>query len=373
MADMLWNEIVVKGNEKDLQIFLEALKPSKKHKHIKFCQTLIPMPKELRYTKFPITLVSQEMFDTQKKVPYDMNITTRISDLLTIEYGYNNWYDWQEGNWGVGKGDSSGRVECISTNEEITLTFDTPWGKEPDKALFTISKKYPTLEFRHANELSVNIYKNGKVIPENDTQISDMAIPQQEGVIHRFKMTIDITAKNEIEGRKFLANDIHGVSMGDILNSQKWELEIDTEYKDSIIPVYSTLRHQYPDAGQMVQWDNGSESFIGGYDPETQYWFAQGDENVGGSKEEDEIVWTPLLDLKSLAGPTNPDGSRVEVIAWADPIVENNGECPKCGDTDLEHADPIQDDGNVIYRYWVCKSCGHEFRQTFVLTEISNN
>lgn len=46
---------------------------------------------------------------------------------------------------------------------------------------------------------------------------------QQERVF-RFNMSIDITAVDEVEARKFLANDINGIAQCEILDAQKWEI-----------------------------------------------------------------------------------------------------------------------------------------------------
>ena len=69
--------------------------------------------------------------------------------------------------------------------------------------------------------------------------------------------------------------------------------------------IYSTKDGDYPIGADMVLWqEDGCDTWIGGYNPESGRWWAQGDENyVSGEKLSDpqngEIFWCYLESLKS--------------------------------------------------------------------------
>jgi hypothetical protein len=111
---------------------------------------IIPMPEELRGTKAPATIVTQEEYDNFKPSKDEelfgigKPITQEMSDKFRREYGFDNWYDWAIRNWGV-KWDSN--CEEVNTDDsgEVRFTFDTPWGP-PTEIYHRLTEIFPKLD-----------------------------------------------------------------------------------------------------------------------------------------------------------------------------------------------------------------------------------
>lgn len=75
-------------------------------------EILVPMPEELK--------------DTIAPCPSD--------EELEKKYGASNWYDWSIKNWGCKWNASFVDIEEVGDDDEVRLTFETPW-TTPDKWL----------------------------------------------------------------------------------------------------------------------------------------------------------------------------------------------------------------------------------------------
>jgi hypothetical protein len=66
---------------------------------------------------------------------------------LIEKFGSDNWYDWRVQNWGCKWDiDENQGKPAHSSAESIGFEFQTPWGP-PEKAIYTLSLKFPTLTF----------------------------------------------------------------------------------------------------------------------------------------------------------------------------------------------------------------------------------
>ena len=110
---------------------------------------IIPMPDELQGTCSPTRIVSQEEYDNfklskdEKFFGVGKPITQEMSDKFNKEYGYDNWYDWTNANWGTKWG-----VDCpdvhIGDFGEVRYNFDTAWSP-PQPIYDALTELFPKL------------------------------------------------------------------------------------------------------------------------------------------------------------------------------------------------------------------------------------
>ena len=125
------NEIrimAVDGGETELQRFVDFVKSD----DVSFSfSKIIPLPSELEGTRSPTKIVSQAEYDDwdDENTPIGIGkpITQEMSDKLTKEYGYDNWYDWTIDKWGTKW--NSYNCEIVEHEDDyVVYTFDTAWG-----------------------------------------------------------------------------------------------------------------------------------------------------------------------------------------------------------------------------------------------------
>lgn len=116
---------------------------------------LYPMPKELKDTSSPSTVVSDKDYQKEiakireenknnKALERSLPITKSMQDNLIAKYGTDNWYDWQVQKWGT-KWDVT--AELVSDDEGfLEYEFDSAWSP-PTAWLEKVAKDYPLLQF----------------------------------------------------------------------------------------------------------------------------------------------------------------------------------------------------------------------------------
>ena len=108
---------------------------------------VIPMPEELKGTSSPSTIVTQEEYDSwvdDTNYGIGKPITQEMSDRFKKEYGYDNWYDWTNANWGTKWETDCEEVE-IHDDGLVRYNFDTAWG--PPEPIYDVLKElFPKLE-----------------------------------------------------------------------------------------------------------------------------------------------------------------------------------------------------------------------------------
>ena len=69
-----------------------------------------------------------------------------MSDRLKSEYGYDNWYDWRNNNWGT-KWDINTEVHVDDLYDEgCTLIFQTAWSP-PEPIIEKLQEMFPDITF----------------------------------------------------------------------------------------------------------------------------------------------------------------------------------------------------------------------------------
>lgn len=149
MADYIENIITITGNTKDLDKIESSGFDFDK---------IFPTPKELSQKDKKGEEICQKNNPTKKEI--------KLKELWEKKFGYDNWYHWQQENWGVKCGASS--ISMSRSDKKLVIECVTPW-QSPNNFLKALSKKYPlidinlvwTPENRDYEELA---FKNGECV-----------------------------------------------------------------------------------------------------------------------------------------------------------------------------------------------------------------
>ena len=157
MPNHITNILTITGEEAEVQKCLAETK-TEIEGYVRFIDfnTFIPIPKELEGTTSPTKILSQEEYDKQeariahnelteieKQWGVSRGITQAMSDEFMEEFDADNWYDWQIHNWGT----KWNAYDQIFNEASKVITFDTAWST-PQRAMYHLSTKYPTLRFK---------------------------------------------------------------------------------------------------------------------------------------------------------------------------------------------------------------------------------
>ena len=143
MPNWCMNEVRVNGNEKDLTKFKDLVKSETEPFSF---QSVIPMPNELKGTRSPAYIISQEEYDSwvdDTNLGVGKPITLEMSNRFEREYGFDNWYDWQTTNWGT-KWDVSD-VEMEDSISWVDYKFETAWSP-PEGIYNELTKLFTTVD-----------------------------------------------------------------------------------------------------------------------------------------------------------------------------------------------------------------------------------
>ena len=145
MPNWCQNEVSVYANDKGkAEAFVDFVRDGENYFSF---DRVIPMPEELKGTSSPSTIVTQEEYDSwvdDTNYGIGKPITQEMSDRFKKEYGYDNWYDWTNTNWGT-KWDTDCEEVEIHDDGLVRYNFDTAWG--PPEPIYDVLKElFPKLE-----------------------------------------------------------------------------------------------------------------------------------------------------------------------------------------------------------------------------------
>lgn len=122
--------------------------------------TFFPMPEELLNTSSPVIIQTQSEIDAiwakynkdkaegrltkwelDEGKPWVLGITRETSDTLVQKYGFNNWYDWANHNWGTKWG-----IYGVGKWNENSISFSSAWSPA-NKMIQKLSTLFPDLSF----------------------------------------------------------------------------------------------------------------------------------------------------------------------------------------------------------------------------------
>ena len=120
---------------------------------VKNFNKIIPMPQELKGTRSPIKIISDQEYQEQeskiekgelsqeeKMFGISRNLTQKLHNEYMINYGADNWYDWSCNNWGT----KWNACETISKKNYIQYT--TAWSS-PLPIIAKLSELFPNVYF----------------------------------------------------------------------------------------------------------------------------------------------------------------------------------------------------------------------------------
>jgi hypothetical protein len=158
------NTLTVFGPSADLKRFVDGIvKIGDGHlmRHgsqpVKILESYYPIPEELRETStvycteephpnWAVMLAAGSL--TQRE--YDELVANNAENWRNRQeniarYGYGDWYDWANINWGTKWGDYDGFIRLVE-DDEVKIVFTSAWSP-PVQGLAYVSGMFPTLSF----------------------------------------------------------------------------------------------------------------------------------------------------------------------------------------------------------------------------------
>lgn len=178
MPNWCHNTIDIYGEHEELKKFQEACQVKDKETGEAFVSLnhLFPCPEELLNTT--AGWFGEEEKQTELVIKQKSNLE---------KYGYKDWYDWANGEWGTKWGARDVWLGELSPGETfITGTYDTAWSPA-DGLIKQISALFPTLLFSVVSTeesdafVCYSIFKEGKLkaedgeVPEIPSEIAKLA------------------------------------------------------------------------------------------------------------------------------------------------------------------------------------------------------
>jgi len=195
MPNHVTTEVKIDGTQKEIDKFFKLIKTNYEGEDIFDFDNILPMPEELRGTRSPMKIISEEEYEKQEKevalitrqiaekkeagieltkeekakedFGFSRNLTQELSDKYLKEFGADNWYDWRIKHWGTKWGAYDANFG------DDWLTFQTAWS-HPTVIMLLLGQKFPKLRFeiRFADEdfgynLAEYVIEGGNVIEEN--------------------------------------------------------------------------------------------------------------------------------------------------------------------------------------------------------------
>ncbi len=147
------NSLTIKGDAKSMHEFYEFVGPLEQNFSM---QNLCPIPKEIENTISPIGFRPEGTKEVKLASGQIMQLKVNRfnqteqeyiehNKYLNKKYGYDNWYDWCNSNWGC-KWEMDDICIGEQTDEKVFISYATAWVPNSDFISF-LGEKFPKLEF----------------------------------------------------------------------------------------------------------------------------------------------------------------------------------------------------------------------------------
>ena len=187
MPNWCENTLEIYGEEEDMQQFYDFFLGQDKIQENFSFDAITTMPKALEGTRSPSQIIPQNHYDLLEKFKHEIDlnstekdmqnqtmisksdnkefsefesvneilkqffldsndgITKETSDRLISEYGFDNWYDWRNHNWGT-KWDIRGDIGTNDIDDEsCSFIFQTAWSP-PEPIVKKLQEMFPKLQ-----------------------------------------------------------------------------------------------------------------------------------------------------------------------------------------------------------------------------------
>lgn len=136
MPNWCENNLTIMGSKQQLDDLMSkvAIINEGGYERYSILDRLYPCPPELLAT--PSGFSTDEVEQAERNIKEEQNLAT---------YGYRDWYDWCNDNWGTKWGDSD--TSLVDDSDEVKeFYFESAWSP-PVEGIINISKLYPDLIF----------------------------------------------------------------------------------------------------------------------------------------------------------------------------------------------------------------------------------
>jgi len=144
-------DVVVSGRGADVDAFESMLRSrAGSDGTVSILATFLPRPEELNDTVSPNrpphaeSAISNATLEERQKMLEENEAWKRRCEKLVEAYGYDNWYDWSYGEWGIKWSDQTTIIERRARS--LRLGAECPWGA-PCPGLEKVSTMFPNLRF----------------------------------------------------------------------------------------------------------------------------------------------------------------------------------------------------------------------------------
>lgn len=169
MPNWVITQIFIAGPEDKIKEFEDKVIRPNEEEVFSF-NSITKRPEELDNTKSPPPNPIKSRVKNQLGEEFDIveiddcnNATPKMCRDLELKFGHNNWYAWNNHNWGT-KWDAS---ESVYKQEDRILEFKTAWAC-PVEILKKMREMFPALDFvgNYADEdfgSNVGYFRNGSI------------------------------------------------------------------------------------------------------------------------------------------------------------------------------------------------------------------
>lgn len=158
------NTLGIIGPKQDIEDFIELVKNKDENDSdnaYALFENLKPIPEELKGTTSPSKYSNEDLID---------------------KYGYDNWYDWCNANWGTKWGDYDISIDGVKkSGKEYSVNFEynTAWGPGCNELASAIVNRFPNLNgFISYEEPGMGfagqlIFKKGEIVSDESWEYNN--------------------------------------------------------------------------------------------------------------------------------------------------------------------------------------------------------
>lgn len=151
MPNWCYNTLVAEGPSDPVMEFVNGVRSNEQPFDF---ERIIPMPPVLREINCGSYISDDDgtrvrLWRTNKDGK-NIPVSEQEKESLVAEYGYDNWYDWANANWGTKWNAWDVKIDVVPNSVERTTTvyieFVTAWAP-PEPIFMRLEEQYPNVTF----------------------------------------------------------------------------------------------------------------------------------------------------------------------------------------------------------------------------------